>query len=231
MAQSCVCQFAHVLKSVYCLCIFATFPVNIAKPLSTHLVPRQRPNTSTGPLPQAAHQQDSDAGGRRSRPRRRPKQRPYTRRKKHLQQSSPATATDAAGPSAAVGVRVLVKWKEEWAPAAGGWIPGTVVAVSDGSLPNPNGPGRVTRGWSVVRYDADSDCHVHFLDPEHHHDARGDREMAWRLQPSAQAAPERPRSPEEGLRRPWRTGTCRRRRRPGPPTLSRPMVRRVATGS
>jgi hypothetical protein len=92
-----------------------------------------------------------------------------------------------------------VKWKEEWAPAAGGWIPGTVVAVSDGSLPNPNGPGRVTRGWSVVRYDADGDCHVHLLDPEHHHDARGDHEMAWRLQPPAQAAPERPRSPEEAL--------------------------------
>ena len=92
---------------------------------------------------------------------------------------------------------MLVLWREEWAPATGGWFAGTVVAVSDGSLPNPNGPGRVTRGWAVVRYDAEGDCHVHLLDPEHHHDARGDREMAWRLQPPAQPAPQQQRSPEE----------------------------------
>jgi hypothetical protein len=146
--------------------------------------------------------QDSDVGSRRSRPRRRPRQKLHTRRKKRLEQRTPSAAdddADAAGPRAAVGAKVLVLWQEEWAPATGGWVLGTVVAVSDGSLRNPNGPGRVTRGWAVVRYEAEGDCHVHLLDAEHHHDARGDREMAWRLQPPAQAGPSRPPSPEAGL--------------------------------
>jgi hypothetical protein len=90
-----------------------------------------------------------------------------------------------------------VLWKEEWAQETGGWLAGTVLAVSDGSLPNPNGPGRVTGGWAVVRYDVEGDCHVHLLDPKHHHDARGDREMAWRLQPPAQAAKQQQCSPDE----------------------------------
>ncbi len=133
--------------------------------------------------------QDSDAGGALSRPRRRRRQYLHTHRKRHFERRLPPPTADdddaATGPRAAVGAKVLVRWKEKWSPATGGWVPGTVVAVSDGSLPNPNGPGRVTRGWAVVRYASADDCHVHILDAEHHHDALGDREMAWRLQPAA----------------------------------------------
>jgi hypothetical protein len=50
-----------------------------------------------------------------------------------------------------------------------------------------------------VRYDADGDCHVHLLDADHHHSARGDREMAWRLQSPAQATSPRPRLPEASI--------------------------------
>ena len=155
--------------------------------------------TSTARSQQASNPrapQDSDAAaGRRSRPRRRPRQYLFSHRKKHRDLQQRPLSPAAAGPGVAVGAKVLVLWTEKWAQATGGWIAGTVVALSDGTLPNPNGPGRVTRGWAVVQYDAEGrDCHVHLLDPKHHHDARGDREMAWRLQQDDQ---QQQHSPEQ----------------------------------
>ena len=91
------------------------------------------------------------------------------------------------GPRAVVpGSRVLVKWDPIWAPDTDGWSAGVVCDISSGRTRNPNGPGLVTRGWAVVEYAA-GDRHIHLLDPAHHADAWGDREMAWRNAPGPPA--------------------------------------------
>eukprot|EP00961_Rhodomonas_salina_P122215 1645619-Rhodomonas_salina.1 len=94
---------------------------------------------------------------------------------KHACARDSSTGSRAAG----VGDQVWVRWAKVWAPETGGWSVGVVKEISNGRTKNPNGPGLVTRGWSVVEY-PENELHIHHLDEAHHFDVIGDTEMAWR---------------------------------------------------